>query len=336
MNKDGASFNGFVSNLPSGFDIIAVGNGTSSYGIYIKAQGAWLKARLKLTANIIGSSSDIITNPTCVASISESVQTNYSDVWSKVVTEKDRGVGQYVRAGLASAGWYKIYEAGAYNQGQAVRIDLGSFFNNNANGAHIIDLTFGYENAQMSETCRDQHSIFTKLRVCWGSGSDKNAILAYYNRSDSNTCYANIMSTQYADNGEAFNFVSVDASQYAHYKEFNLGTSGLYENGVKVITESNLQVKDIGYVSNSYYDLYGGKILQIGNNCFCTFTITVKQSSPEWVSCGSLPVSVGTDQNIGSYGANGVEMYIRGSVIQCAGGTAGQIECASVWFPAAT
>ena len=88
MNKDGASFNGFVSNLPSGFDIIAVGNGTNSYGIYIKAQGAWLKARLKLTANIVGSSSDIITNPTCVASISESVQTNYSDSWHKVVTDE--------------------------------------------------------------------------------------------------------------------------------------------------------------------------------------------------------------------------------------------------------
>ena len=88
MNKDGASFNGFVSNIPNGFDIIAVGNGTDSYGIYIKAQGAWLKARLKLTANIIGSSSDIIINPTCVASISESVQTNYSDSWHKVVTNE--------------------------------------------------------------------------------------------------------------------------------------------------------------------------------------------------------------------------------------------------------
>lgn len=88
MNKDGASFNGFVSNIPNGFDIIAVGNGTNSYGIYIKAQGAWLKARLKLTANIIGSSSDIIINPTCVDSISESVQTNYSDSWHKVVTNE--------------------------------------------------------------------------------------------------------------------------------------------------------------------------------------------------------------------------------------------------------
>ena len=88
MNKDGASFNGFVSNIPNGFDIIAVGNGTDSYGIYIKAQGAWLKARLKLTANIIGSSSDIIINPTCVSSISESVQTNYSDSWHKVVTNE--------------------------------------------------------------------------------------------------------------------------------------------------------------------------------------------------------------------------------------------------------
>ncbi len=88
MNKDGASFNGFVSNLPNGFDIVAVGNGTNAYGIYIKAQGAWLKARLKLTANIVGSSSEIITNPTCVASISESVQTNYSDSWHKVVTNE--------------------------------------------------------------------------------------------------------------------------------------------------------------------------------------------------------------------------------------------------------
>lgn len=107
-------------------------------------------------------------------------------------------------------------------------------------------------------------------------------------------------------------------------------------SGVEEYFNSLIQVKNISYLSNSYYDLYGGKILQIGNNCFCTFTITVKQASPDWISCGSLPVRVGTDQNIGSYGANGVEMYIRGNVIQCAGGTAGQIECASVWYPAET
>ena len=239
-NKYGASFNCFVSNIPNGFDIIAVGNGTSSYGIYIKAQGAWFKARLKLTANIVGSSSEIITNPTCVASISESVQTNYSDVWSKVVTLKDREIGKYVKTVLNSAGWYKIYEGATHNQGEVLRIDLGSFYNNTQNCGHAIDIAYGYKLANISETCRDGQSVFSKIRVCYteNSGTSKNTILVYYNQNVGNGVYANILSTQNDDNGEVFNFVAVDASQYTTYREFNLGTNGTYANGVKVVTET--------------------------------------------------------------------------------------------------
>lgn len=92
----------------------------------------------------------------------------------------------------------------------------------------------------MSETCRDQHSIFTKLRVCHGSGSAKNTILVYYGKTQANSAYANILSAQHSDNGVAFEFVAVDATQYAQYNEFTLGNSGLYINGEKVVTQADL------------------------------------------------------------------------------------------------
>ena len=108
------------------------------------------------------------------------------------------------------------------------------------------------------------------------------------------------------------------------------------ESAVEDAVGSLIKVKSISAKSNNYYDFYGGKIIQIGNDCFCTFSITVKQTSSDWISVATLPVNVGTAQNIGGYSSNGIELYVRGNNIECAGGTAGQIENASVWYPAET
>ena len=162
MNKDGASFNGFVSNIPSGFDIIAVGNGTNSYGIYIKAQGAWLKARLKLTVNILGSSSEIIINPTCVASISDSVQTNYSDSWHKVVTENT-----ITNPNLLDNSWFTINQRGldtysTPSSGKRFTVDrwaenYHATVVKNTNGVTITSDSSG-DNADLGQTIENLYS----------------------------------------------------------------------------------------------------------------------------------------------------------------------------------
>jgi hypothetical protein len=69
-----------------------------------------------------------------------------------------------------------------------------------------------------------------------------------------------------------FNFETVDETQYSNYIEYNLGTNGTYENGQKLVTESNLNpvaittptpVSGVTGGDNLIYGFKSGKMVTI-------------------------------------------------------------------------
>ena len=143
---------------------------------------------------------------------------------------------------------------------------------NQQNSAHVIDLAFGYQNAQISEVCRDVNYLFTKLRFCYNNNG-KNVILVYYNGTDSNSAYAHIISAQHSDNAQAFAFVAVDASTYTSYTEYDLGRIGTYVNGIKIATQS-----DVAAITPHIDEIDFHNITINGNGGL--YTLTVANSIP--------------------------------------------------------
>lgn len=140
------------------------------------------------------------------------------------------------RTALSASGWYKIATFGKRNQGSVIQLKLTSDYNNSISGGHDIKLNYGYKAANCLDFSLDTASVFSKIKLCYNeNNNDIMALYVYYNKNISNNCaYTIDITSPFSNiNVTLFNFVT-DSTVYDNEIEYDLGTNGLYVNGVKI------------------------------------------------------------------------------------------------------
>ena len=150
--------------------------------------------------------------------------------------------GSEASAVLTATGWYKIATLPWWSRGTSCNLLLGKSYNNSYSASHTINLSYGWQNCSISDTASDDINAFDKIRVTWDS-NDVVRVFVHYNQNIENSCYAKLIATSSPSEyptikSKAENFVATNVSTYTNYKEFNLGTNGLYANGIKVSTDT--------------------------------------------------------------------------------------------------
>ena len=137
---------------------------------------------------------------------------------------------------LSASGWYKIATFGKRNHGCAIQLKLASAYYNSVSGSHNIKLNYGWRTAYCLDFALDTASIFSKIKLCYNeNNNDIMALYVYYDKNVLNTCVHTIDITSPSSdrNVTVFDFVT-DSTVYDSEIEYNLGTDGLYVNGVKI------------------------------------------------------------------------------------------------------
>ena len=135
---------------------------------------------------------------------------------------------------LPSAQWVKVCEFGRRNYGGIIELDIVTAYQNTVSSAHSIKVVYSWQQVTLEEVTYDSSGVFDKIRVCWNSDNNTPlALFIHYNKAVTNPVYCKLkgMSTHPMTQTYTLN---ADPTTYANSKEYNLGTSGVYVNGVAV------------------------------------------------------------------------------------------------------
>ena len=143
--------------------------------------------------------------------------------------------GSEASATLSTTGWYKVATLASWSRGTSCNLLLAKSYNNSYAASHTINLSYGWQNCCISDTASDDINAFDKIRITWDT-NDVVRVFVHYNQNIENSCYTKLIATSSPSEyptikSKAENFVETDVSTYTNYKEFNLGTDGLYVNG---------------------------------------------------------------------------------------------------------
>lgn len=136
---------------------------------------------------------------------------------------------------LSSAGWYKVATFGRRNHSCVINLRLATDYNNVVPASHDIKFNYSWQHGICLDLALDNVGIFSKIKLCYNeNNSDTLALYVYYNKNVSNNCFYFIEMTVPANRTiTLFNFVT-DSTVYDSEIEYNLGTNGLYVNGVNI------------------------------------------------------------------------------------------------------
>ena len=163
--------------------------------------------------------------------------------WKRMLTEADKYQTINSKT-LSSAGWYKVAEVGYRNYGFSLTIDLFSNYSNIFSSSHHIQINYGWLATKVVDNAKDANGVFDKIRICFNSNNtDIMAIYVHYKYTSANGNYINISGC--TSRFIPYNF-ETDTLTWDNTQEFSLGTNGIYEDGGKVITDTDL----MGYGSN--------------------------------------------------------------------------------------
>ncbi len=142
---------------------------------------------------------------------------------------------------LDTMGWYKICTFGKRYLASTLNIDLNRSFNHAPGESHKIKIAYSWNKASIEELASCGTQLFDKIRICYNDNNyDTMAIYVHYNASIDNDCYFNVSACQ-LPKVSLYNF-ETDSIAWSNNIEFNLGSNGVYQNGEKVVTESDLTV----------------------------------------------------------------------------------------------
>ncbi|MBQ5473339.1 MAG: siphovirus ReqiPepy6 Gp37-like family protein [Lachnospiraceae bacterium] len=136
---------------------------------------------------------------------------------------------------LSSAGWYKVATFGRRNHSCVINLRLATDYNTVVSASHDIKFNYSWQHGICLDLALDNVGIFSKIKLCYNeNNSDTLALYVYYNKNVSNDCLYFIEMTGTANRTiTLFDFVT-DSTVYDREIEYNLGTNGLYVNGVKI------------------------------------------------------------------------------------------------------
>ena len=138
---------------------------------------------------------------------------------------------------LSSNGWYKVANISRRNYGFSLNIKLSTSYQNSFSISHDICINYSWVDTKVIDIAKDAPAVIDKIKVCYvENNNDYMGVYIHYNKAVQNTVLINMWACS-----PMFVPVRLEADSITWAQEliYDLGTNGIYENGIKLINKND-------------------------------------------------------------------------------------------------